>query len=111
MGGMANIAILEIIEHQQKINNMKKDKVNIMELGKIYFIQFSSNVQLIVRYKDEDTCNYIFFDHIHYWNGAENFIHHSNMNYCVRSGIEILRPATLPEKHTLIKFELEHNCI
>ncbi len=82
-----------------------------MEVGKIYFISFGSNTQLVVRYKDTDVCNYTFFDSIHYWNGFETFHKRDGANFCVKNGIEDLRPATLPEKHALIKFELEFNCI
>lgn len=82
-----------------------------MEQGKIYFISFGSSTQLVVRYKDSDACNYHFYDHIHYWNGSETFHKRAGVNYCVTSGIEEIRPATLPEKHALIKFELEFNCI
>lgn len=81
-----------------------------MEQGKIYFISFGSQTQLVARYKDDDACNYNFFDYIHYWNSFETFRHGKGM-YCVQNGIEELRPATLPEKHALIKFEIEHNCI
>lgn len=82
-----------------------------MEQGKIYFISFGSSTQLVVRYKDSDACNYLFYDHIHYWNGHETFHKREGVNYCVKHGIEEIRPANLPEKHALIKFELEHNCI
>ncbi len=86
------------------------DKI-IMEIGKIYFISFGSQTQLIVRYKDEDACNYNFFDCIHYWNSFESFRKEKGMVFCVKGGIEEIRPATLPEKHALLKFEIEHNCI
>lgn len=82
-----------------------------MEQGKIYFISFGSSTQLVVRYKSDDACNYIFYDHLHYWNSFETFHKRDNVNYCVKNGIEEIREATLPEKHALIKFELEHNCI
>ena len=82
-----------------------------MEQGKIYFISFGSSTQLVVRYKGEDACNYTFFDYLHYWNSFETFHKRENLNYCVKSGIEEIREATLPEKHALIKFELEHKCI
>ena len=81
-----------------------------MEQGKIYFISFGST-QLVVRYKGDDACNYIFYDYLHYWNGFETFHKREEVNYCVKNGIEEIRVATLPEKHALIKFELEHNCI
>ncbi len=83
----------------------------VMEISKIYFISFGSQTQLVVRYKGEDTCNYQFFDMIHYWNSFETFRHQLTACYCVKNGIEQIRPATLPEKHALIKFEIENNCI
>ena len=82
-----------------------------MEQGKIYFISFGSSTQLVVRYKSDDVCNYIFYDHLHYWNSFETFHKREGVNYCVKNGIEEMREATLPEKHALIKFELEYNCI
>ena len=39
-----------------------------MEVGKIYFISFGVSTQLVVKYKGEDVCNYLFFDYLHYWN-------------------------------------------
>lgn len=86
------------------------DKLKLQQ-GKIYFISFGPNTQLVVRYKESDACNHKFYDHLHYWNGSETFHHGHSRNYCVQSGIQELREATLPEKHTLIRFELENNCI
>lgn len=83
----------------------------ILEIGKIYFISFGSQTQLVVRYKGSDACNHLFFDHLHYWNSYETFHKRDQQNYCVKNGIEEIREATLPEKHTLLKFELENNCI
>lgn len=82
-----------------------------MEQGKIYFISFGSNTNLVVRYKSSDACNYNFYDHLDYWNGFETFHKREGSNYCVKGGITEIREATLPEKHTLIRFELENNCI
>lgn len=79
--------------------------------GKIYFISFGTQTQLVVRYKHTEGCNHFFFDHLHYWNSFETFHSIEHRNYCVTSGIEEIREATLPEKHALIKFELENNCI
>mgnify|MGYP003453814658 FL=1 len=81
-----------------------------MEQGKIYFISFGSSTQLVVRYKGDDVCNHLFYDHLHYWNGSETFHKREGVNYCVKNGIEEIREATLPEKHALLKFELEYNC-
>ena len=82
-----------------------------MEQGKIYFISFGSQTQLVVRFKAEETSNYTFYDHLHYWNSFETFHAKDHYNYCVKTGIEEIRPATLPEKHALLKFEIEKNCI
>lgn len=83
-----------------------------MEIGKIYFISFGSSTQLVARYKADDACNYLFFDTIHYWNSYETYHRNgSAANYCVKNGIEEIRPATLPEKHALLRFEIENNCI
>lgn len=79
--------------------------------GKIYFISFSINTQLVGRFKELETCNIIFFDYLHYWNSYESFRSSPLDAWCVKSGIEELREATLVEKHALIKFELENNCI
>ena len=82
-----------------------------LEVGKIYFISFGEQTQLIVRFKEVDACHINFFDSLHYWNSFETFYKRSEANYCVKNGIEEIRPATLPEKHALLKFEIEHNCI
>ena len=87
----------------------KKIKTEELEQGKIYYLDYGSNTQIIGRYKDSDVCQHNFYDLIHYWNGFETF--RSNNQYCVLSGIENLRRATKAEKHSLIKFEIEHDCI
>lgn len=83
----------------------------ILVQGKIYFISFGHNTQLVVRYKESETTRHIFYDHLHYWNGHETFHSRGDSNYCVKSGIEEIREATKPEKHALLRFELENNCI
>lgn len=82
---------------------------NELEQGKIYFISYGGNTQLVIRFKDNDITQINYYDALHYWNGFENF--YQNNGYCVHSGIEEIRPATKPEKHLLIRFEIEHNCI
>ena len=82
-----------------------------LQQGKIFFMSFGSQTQLLVRFKGDDGVRYTFYDHLHYWNGCEKFHYNSQVNYCVKHGIEEIREATLPEKHALIRFELEHNCI
>ncbi len=75
-----------------------------MQAGKIYFISYGGSSEVIGRYKDSDVCNYIFFSHLHYWNGYENY--HSG-GYCVRNGIIEIREATQSEKFNLFRFEVE----
>ena len=90
---------------------MTKEKLNEKEMiqGKIYYLNYGSNTQIVGRYKDSDFANHNFYDLLHYWNGYETF--RSGSQYCVKSGIEELREATKPEKHTLLRFEIENNCI
>lgn len=79
-----------------------------LELGKIYHVSYSPNTQVLYRFKEKGTTQLYFFDHLHYWNGFESF---NIGGYSVTSGIEELRPATQAEKMTLVRFEIEHNCI
>lgn len=105
---------LEDILPKKKLKQIKMPEIIKTEdliPGKIYFIKFSENTQLIGRFKEHDTCHLQFFDLLHYWNSFENFWYGKENIYCVKSGIEELRPATIPEKHALIKFELENDCI
>ncbi len=83
----------------------------IMEQGKIYFISYGSNTQLVIRFKDENSVQYNYYDGLHYWNGSETFHRRAQINYCVKSNIVELRAATKPEKHALLRFELEYDCI
>jgi len=85
---------------------IKKDE---LIQGKIYFLDYGSNTQILGRYKDSDSINHNFYDLLHYWNGYETF--RKDNQFCVTSGIEQLREATKPEKHTLVRFEIENNCI
>jgi len=77
--------------------------------GRIYYIDYGSNTQIIGRYKDSDFMNHNFYDLLHYWNGYETF--RSSKQYCVKSGIENLRRASKSEKHNLIQKEIEYDCI
>jgi hypothetical protein len=77
-----------------------------LKQGKIYFLDYGGNTQVIGRYINSDAVNYYFESIIHYWNGFETF--KPGKNYCVKNGIELMRPASKPEKHTLVKFEIEH---
>jgi len=86
---------------------MSEEKLQ-MEVGKIYFISYGGNTQLVIRYKGLDVTQYFYFDCLHYWNGYETF---QKEGYCVHSGVEEIRPATKPEKFNLIRFEIEHETI
>lgn len=74
-----------------------------MENGKMYAILFSG-VLLIVRYREQTTTDYLFFTHLQYWCGHENYF---SGGYCVKNGIEEIRQATDAERHTLFRHEVE----
>lgn len=80
-----------------------------MEEGKIYHVSYGGNTQIIGRFKKEECTDYIFYDLIHYWNGYETF--RKSEQRCVKSGIDDVRPASKSEKHSLIRFEIENDCI
>ena len=84
-------------------------KTEELEQGKIYYLDYGSNTQIVGRYKDSDACKHNFYDLLHYWNGYETF--KQNNEFCVKSSIENLRKATKAEKHSLIRYELEYDCI
>ena len=46
-----------------------KLKTEELEQGKIYYLDYGSNTQIIGRYKSSDVCNHFFYDLLHYWNG------------------------------------------
>jgi hypothetical protein len=87
------------------------DKKIEMEIGKIYFISFGGNTQIVGRYQNSDGMRYYFYDLLHYWNGSESFHHEEMSCYCVKSGIDEIRRASKAEKHALINKELEYDCI
>lgn len=101
---------MAIIKESDRYPLPNYNELNLVQ-GKIYFISFGPNTQLLVRWKYTDACNHVFYDHLHYWNSFETFHGREKTNYCVKSGIVEIREATLPEKHALIRFELENNCI
>jgi hypothetical protein len=80
-----------------------------MEQGKIYYLDYSSNTQIVGRFKSFDACNYYFYDLLHYWNGSETF--RKSNDYCVISGLQTIRRASKSEIHNLVKNEIEHGCI
>ena len=80
-----------------------------LEQGKIYYISYGGNTEIIGRFKEDDTTQYIFFDMLHYWNGFEKF--QMRLAYCVHSGIETIRRATQSEIMNLVRFEIDNDCI
>lgn len=36
--------------------------------GKIYYLDYGNNTQIVGRYKSSDTCNHFFYGLLHYWN-------------------------------------------
>jgi len=76
--------------------------------GKIYFISYGG-VEILGRFDAKNTTDLAFYDYLHYWNGYEKF--YKNARTIVRSGIIEIRPATVPEKMALIRFEIENDCI
>lgn len=81
----------------------------VLEQGKIYYIDYGSNTQIVGRYRDSDKCNHNFYDLLHYWSGYESFM--SKGYYCVKAGIETIRRASKSEIHNLVKHEIENDCI
>ena len=88
----------------------KPKKESPFEQGKIYYLDYGSNTQIIGRYKESDVCNHYFYDLLHYWNGYESFRGGGNQ-YCVKNGIETIRRASKAEIHNLVKHEIENECI
>ena len=84
-------------------------KTEELEQGKIYYLDYGSNTQIVGRYKDSDCTQHNFYDLLHYWNGYETF--RKGNQYCVKSGIENLRRASKSEIHNLVNHEIENNCI
>lgn len=80
-----------------------------LEQGKIYYLDYGNNTQIVGRFKESDVCEHRFYDLLHYWNGFESF--RCNTQPCVKNGIENFRRATKAEIHTLVRFEIENNCI
>ncbi len=81
----------------------------VLEQGKIYYLDYGNNTQIIGRYKGSDACQHFFYDLLHYWNGFESF--RCGNEYCVKSGIENIRRASKSEIHSLIRHEIENDCI
>lgn len=81
----------------------------ILEQGKIYYLDYGGNTQIVGRYKFSDACNHYFYDLLHYWNGHETFKYKSE--YCVKTGIENIRRASKSEIHNLVNNEIQYDCI
>jgi hypothetical protein len=84
--------------------------VKELEPGRIYFIAYGANTNLVVRYKKQDITQLYFFSELHYWNGSERFNGTGNAYSC-RSGITEIREATKPEKHNLFRHETDSNTL
>lgn len=81
-----------------------------MKPGRIYYIQYSGSTQVVGRFKGDSACNYFFTSLLHNWNGYESFrMENGKPPYCVHGGIELIREASLAEKQSLIRHELENN--
>ena len=87
---------------------MKENEL-ILEQGKIYYLDYGSNTQIVGRYKDSDASNHNFYDLLHYWNGYESF--RKGNDHCSKSGIQTIRRASKAEMHTLVRHEIENDCI
>lgn len=86
-----------------------KITVEDLKQGKIYYLDYGSNTQIVGRFKEKMGLKLIFFDYLHYWNGHEQF--HQNYPYCVTGGIENIRIASKSEKYNLINHEISNDCI
>jgi len=80
-----------------------------MQPGKIYFISYGGNTQIVGRFSHSDTYKHYFHALLHYWNGYETFRHSDQ--YCVTSGITDIRAASKSEKHALLAKEIEYETI
>ena len=85
------------------------DEKLVLQIGKIYYLDYGNNTQIVGRFEYEDDSKYYFYDILHYWNGYESFRHTDQ--YCVKSGIENIRRSSKSEIHNLIKHEIENDCI
>jgi hypothetical protein len=86
-------------------------KLEKLEQGKIYYLDYGTNTQIVGRYKHTEGTAHHFYDLLHYWNGYETFRHASPACVTNINGIENLRRASKAEIHNLVKNEIEHGCI
>jgi len=80
-----------------------------MEPGKIYFLSYGGNTQIVGRFSHGDITKYYFHALLHYWNGYETF--RSCDQYCVQDGVTEIRVASKAEKHALLNKEIEYETI
>lgn len=80
-----------------------------MQPGKIYFLSYGGNTQVVGRFSHDSTTQYYFYALLHYWNGYESFRHGNQ--YCVHSGVTEIRTASKAEKHSLLAKEIEYETI
>lgn len=89
--------------------NKEDIKIDDLQVGRIYSIDYGGT-NLIGKFRGTDACNILLYSYLHYWQGFETFYKVGN-NYCCKNGIVSIREATTCEKHTLIRKEIENNCI
>lgn len=83
-------------------------KLEELEIGKIYFISYGENTQVVGMVKQVESLRIILSFYHHYWNGFESLKRES---YVVTSGIESIREASKSEKHNLLKSAIEYNLV
>ena len=93
---------------EQVKQHTKDTEIKAMQPGKMYYIRFGQT-SIVGRYMGDDACNLKFFTLLHYWEGFQNFRHVNA--YCVKHGIDEIRPASDAEKLTLFRHEIEHQCV
>jgi hypothetical protein len=77
--------------------------------GRIYYGECSPNIKIVGRFLRETITQYIFSDYIQYRDTEEHFSERDI--FFVRGDIETLREANYSEKMSLVKYEINHNCI
>ncbi len=105
---LMQVLVVKIKEEEKLQASEKTGLKDCLIPGKIYYINYGGT-EIVGRFLEQSTCNYVFSDYIHYWNGYETF--KKNKPYCILSGIIEVRKATASEKHNLVRFEIEHDCI
>jgi hypothetical protein len=80
-----------------------------MQAGKIYFLKYGGT-EIVGRFKEEDVCNYYWYDYLHQWAGYETFRQCAGL-HSVKHGVDEMREATQTEKQALLRKSIEHNSI